>query len=137
MFKGRVTRNLRYDPRDPEPDMQKLDDAKRYLLLSRSRAELRERLARIRYDRQHGEAPLDPDFSEQAVQLENDEVLDRLESSLQWELEQIGRALSRLDIGHGELCSECGRTIEAARLSALPYATQCAPCATRQSAVAA
>jgi len=117
--------------------MQELDGASRYLLLSRNRAELRERLARIRFEQQHGEAPLDAALFGQGQRSKNDAALSCLQSSLESELEQTVRALSRLDIGHGDLCSRCGRPIEATQFSALPYATRCAPCATRLSAAVA
>lgn len=113
------------------------NNASRHLLLSNNRSELRKRLVRIRSDKQRAEAPLEADFAEQAVQRENDEVLDRLESSVEAELIQIERALSRIDLGQGEVCSECGRAIEAARLSALPYATECVACAKQHDTAAA
>jgi RNA polymerase-binding transcription factor DksA len=46
-------------------------------------------------------------------------------------LEQIQRALSRLDQGEFGYCLECKRDIPAARLEALPYTPYCVECARR------
>ncbi len=113
--------------------MHDSDSNGRQLLLLKTRAELQTRLTRIRVDRHHGETPLEANFSDQAVQRENDEVLDSLERSAEWELIQIERALARISIGQGNDCSVCGRPIEKARVSALPSATECAICANKLS----
>lgn len=101
----------------------------RHLHLERQGAELRNRLIRLRRDRDHTDRPLEADFAEQAVQCENDEVLDRLEVSVTSELSQIEHALARLNRGLGDDCERCGEPIGRERLAAVPYATQCAACA--------
>ena len=95
--------------------------------LVRSIDELRDRLDRIRH--QPAEAPLDPDFSEQAVQRENDEVLAQLQAETEKLLLESERALARLDRGEAEHCSICGAVIAPARLAAMPYANECLDCA--------
>lgn len=104
-------------------------DASRLQILEQRAAELRERLQRIERDRNHGEAPLEADFAEQAVQRQNDEVLDGLAAALRQELPDIERALERIRAGQGEICASCGGPIAAARLAAQPQASLCARCA--------
>ena len=58
--------------------------------LRQKKIELRERVDAIRRDVRGG---LDPDFEEQAVQLENAEVLDALLKQALSELEEIERKL--------------------------------------------
>jgi DnaK suppressor protein len=93
------------------------------------RAELAERLVRIQRDRQRQEQPLSADFSEQATERENDEVLDRLAEATGAELRQVSHALERLDAGLYGICEVCGEEIAAPRLAALPDATVCQDCA--------
>ena len=93
------------------------------------RNELRERLERLQRDRQRVEAPLSADFAEQAVQRENDEVVDEIDRATASDLEQVERAISRLEIGAGDICERCGKAIDERRLAALPAATVCQHCA--------
>lgn len=103
--------------------------SKRQQFLEHELLRLRDQLERINRDRSHAENPLDPDFAEQAVQRQNDEVLDRIELALRVELEQIEHALAQMSLGQGEHCEACGAPIGPRRLTALPFATQCAVCA--------
>ena len=95
--------------------------------LSRRHAELQNRLERVRRDGRHA-GGLQQDWEEQAIELENDEVLAKLEGTIREELLQIGRTLGRLDNGRYGTCEKCGKAIPAKRLEALPYATSCATC---------
>lgn len=101
----------------------------RQQFLERESLRLRDQLERIDRDRSHVENPLDPDFAEQAVQRQNDEVLDHIERTLRVELQQIEHALAQISLGLGENCEACSEPIEPRRLAALPFATQCAVCA--------
>lgn len=47
-------------------------------------------------------------------------------------LEQIEKALGRLDSGQYGTCEQCGGQIEAERLDAVPYTTLCIGCARKQ-----
>jgi DnaK suppressor protein len=47
-------------------------------------------------------------------------------------LEDVGRALAKLDDGTYGLCEMCGVPIERARLEALPYARYCLDCQSRE-----
>lgn len=105
--------------------------------LQARKTELADRLNRIRRDRMHTDAPLSPDFAEQAVQRENDEVLDRLEAATQSDLAQTHHALVRLTDGYYGVCEVCGFPIESERLAAVPQATRCMSCAGPQQARAA
>lgn len=97
--------------------------------LNARREELTERLQRLTHDRQRLTQPLSPDFADQAVQRENDEVLDRLDESTRAELQQYEHALAHLDRGRYGFCEQCGEDIHPDRLQALPHATLCFDCA--------
>lgn len=94
--------------------------------------ELDERLGKITDDVKHIDKPLDQDFSEQAVEAENDEVLDALGNTTRTEVEKIKQAISRIDAGTYGICLICGEPIKKERLAALPYANFCIRCAERQ-----
>lgn len=94
--------------------------------------ELDDRLGKISDDVKHTEQPLDPDFSEQAVEVENDEVLDALGNAARTEVEKIKQAISRIDAGTYGICLVCGEPIKKERLAAVPYANHCVHCASRQ-----
>jgi len=96
--------------------------------LSKRRAELAERLSRLDRDAQRVSEPLVADFAEQAVQRENDEVVDRLREGTAAELRSISTALTRIAQGTYGLCMECGERIEAARLEAMPATSHCLDC---------
>ncbi len=104
--------------------MRPFDDVRRQLL--DQRAVLNAQVARIEEDQ--GE-PLDDDFAEQAIAREDDETLDAVERTALTEMRQIDAALARLDAGTYGICSTCGQSIDAARIRALPSATQCIDCA--------
>jgi DnaK suppressor protein len=112
-------------------DYSRMTDAAVHQRLEQQRAELSDRLSRIRNDRMRRANPLDADFAEQAVQRQNDEVLDALESATAADLAAVQRALKRLADGSYGQCTQCGEAIEPARLRALPMAEHCANCANR------
>ncbi len=86
------------------------------------------RLERISLDRRHADQPLNADFEEQAIEVENDEVLDALDGQIRNELKQIEKTLSRMDKGLYGKCEDCGQAIAPKRLEALPYTTRCIGC---------
>lgn len=73
--------------------------------------------------------PLDDDFAEQATDRADDEALDAIEQSALVEIEQITRALGRLEAGTYGICTACGGSIAPKRLEAMPAATLCIRCA--------
>lgn len=91
--------------------------------------ELDERLGKITDDVRHVDKPLEQDFSEQAAEVENDEVLDALGNAARDEVEKIKLAISRIDDGSYGICLACGEPIKQERLTALPYANRCIHCA--------
>lgn len=93
------------------------------------RAGLLNRLARITQDVRHTKQPLEADWEEQAVERENDEVLDALGDATHAELGRIETTLNRLERGEYGVCEVCGRKISIKRLQALPDASRCVACA--------
>lgn len=73
----------------------------------------------------------DRDWSERAIEVENDDVLEGLDDQSRAEAAGIRAALRRLDAGTYGQCAKCGHPIPEARLAALPAATTCLACAAR------
>lgn len=93
------------------------------------RADLKARLAKYEAHQHRQDGALEKDFEEQAVQTQNDEVVDSLETETRSELAQIEHALERLANGEGDVCERCGEDIDPRRLQVLPYTTVCVTCA--------
>lgn len=77
----------------------------------------------------HTDEALSSDSGEQALELENAEVIDRLDESSRAEIEAIRAAVRRIDAGQWHTCSACGEPIGEARLAALPTTQLCLDCA--------
>ena len=90
-------------------------------------AELASRTGQIEGELQE---PLEPRFSEQAVQLEDEDPLEGIDDVLLAEMRQIEAALQRIDDGAYGVCVDCGDDIAMARLEAMPTAIRCITCAT-------
>ena len=73
--------------------------------------------------------PGDDDWSENAVEAENDEVLEKVGSMAVEEIRQIKVALGKIDAGTYGICQTCNKQIAPKRLEALPYAITCIDCA--------
>jgi DnaK suppressor protein len=97
--------------------------------LLQQKQELLARAAKVRADITRTSGPLDKDFAEQVVQMENDAVLAGIGEATAAELAQINRALAQLDHGNYGICSNCGKPIDERRLQALPYSDRCITCA--------
>ncbi|WP_263078567.1 TraR/DksA family transcriptional regulator [Endozoicomonas sp. Mp262] len=95
------------------------------LLLSR-REELTDRLGKIKQGMTRKSSA---DWSEQAQERENDEVIDALGNEATIELNQINKALDRITEGEYGYCSVCGDEIADGRLMAMPYTDLCIRCA--------
>lgn len=91
-------------------------------------ADIQQRLAKISLDRRHANQPLNADFEEQAIELENDQVLDALDEQIRAEMKQIERTLAQMDEGMYGKCEDCGKPIAAKRMEALPHTTRCIDC---------
>jgi len=88
--------------------------------------ELEARQARIAEDLAE---PLNPDSSEQAVEMEDDASLEGQGALVAREIASVKRALRRIeDSIYGE-CVRCGEEIASARLEARPEAALCIDCA--------
>ncbi|NVE94407.1 TraR/DksA family transcriptional regulator [Altererythrobacter lutimaris] len=74
-------------------------------------------------------SPLDADWSEQAVDLSDDEALEGVDEVLRAEIQQIRLALLRIGNGTYGTCAVCGNEIRPERLEARPIATRCIDCA--------
>lgn len=94
--------------------------------LEDKRVELLERLRRIKISKRK---PHDTDSAEQAIERENDDVVDALGENIRIELREIDKALLRIEKEEYNICSICQETISPKRLEALPYADRCINCA--------
>jgi len=100
-------------------------DAVKQQLEARLR-ELRARVARIQRDLASARHP---DSEERATELENEEVLERLDARGSQEILAMERALRRIEAGSYGVCAQCGEEISPRRLAALPYTDVCLECA--------
>ena len=88
--------------------------------------ELGERIHRIEDDL---DDPMPKDSEEQAVEREDDEVLERLGAQSAQEVQLIRAALARIEDGTYGDCMKCGEPISEERLDAVPHAALCRDCA--------
>ena len=72
--------------------------------------------------------PQNPDWEERATEIENDEVLESLDSSTLDEVNQIQSALERIKAGTYGICVSCGQPVGEKRLDAVPHAATCINC---------
>lgn len=90
----------------------------------------RERTRRLRsIDRDIRHEGMSADWSEQASERENDEVLESLGNNSEKELQLIKNALRRIEDGNYFHCENCGEPIPEARLELLPFTPYCVDCA--------
>ncbi len=69
------------------------------------------------------------DWSEQAQERQNDEVLEAIGIESNNELIQINQALKRMELDEYTQCRLCGETISLERLDAVPFTDLCIQCA--------
>jgi RNA polymerase-binding protein DksA len=105
-----------------------MHEAIKQRLLAR-RAELANRASRTSEDLRHERDPLVQDFSDQATQRNNEDVLRGIGDSARQQLQLVNRALARLESGDYFHCASCGASIPAERLAAIPEAELCTTCA--------
>jgi RNA polymerase-binding protein DksA len=107
------------------------------LMAAKTHAHLRQRLeARLgeilqRIDRIERDIrkPPERDWTEQALAVENDQVLEGLDEMARAEALDLRRALRRMDDGEYGFCTACREPIDERRLSAAPTAELCVNCA--------
>ena len=97
--------------------------------------DFRKRLLQMKKDLTHRISAIDrdirhegmsADWSEQASERENDEVLESLGNTSEQELLMIKYALRRIEDGSYFQCDECGKDIPPARLELLPFTARVA-----------
>jgi RNA polymerase-binding transcription factor DksA len=99
-------------------------------LLAR-RAELQRRRHRVGQDLSRQLEPLSSDFSDRAIQMENDEPLQAIGQAAVNEIADIDIALDRISRGLYGSCRLCGERISIDRLAAVPQASTCQHCGNR------
>ena len=101
--------------------------------INERRKQIKDRIAELSaYLRKIGddlEQPLPADLEDQAIDLEDDEVLQRLSAAHSQELRLLNNALNRIAKGDYGICAKCGEDISQARLDAVPHAVICRNCA--------
>ena len=100
-------------------------DGFREKLITRQ-AELQKRLDSLKKE---ATRKANADWSEQAQERENDEVIDALGNEAVNELRLIQKALERMDEDEYGVCAGGGGDIPRARLEVMPYADFCVKCA--------
>lgn len=86
------------------------------------------RIKKITKDKERVNGPLSASFSEQAIQMENDEVIDQLDNIERELFYKINNAISRIDNNTYGFCLKCKNTISEKRLTTIPFAALCIPC---------
>ncbi len=107
--------------------MKKYERIRRKLLNRRD--EIEGRLNKVDQDILHTNGAPSPDSGEQAIERENDDVLEALGGIARSELEKINTALERMERNEYGICTACKKAISAERLEAIPYAGHCIDCA--------
>jgi len=97
--------------------------------LEKRLSELESRVASINDDVSYRNQPLSSDWAEQAVERENEEVLEALGNASLDEIRHIRHALKRIDQGVYFKCRSCGETINEERLKLLISTDLCTDCA--------
>lgn len=112
--------------------MSELKQIKKQLLMRKH--QLESRVTAINDDVSHKKQPLSADWAEQAVERENEEVLEALGNASLDEIHKIKRALQRIERGIYFECDECGEEINIERLKLLGATDRCTKCAEKLEA---
>lgn len=94
--------------------------------LRERQAELQDRLDKVEASLRKTHAK---DWEEQAIERENDEVVELLDENIRTELGQINIALKRVEKDEYGICAICDEPIPLGRLEALPFTDRCVSCA--------
>ena len=92
--------------------------------------ELRTLSTRLKAIEEGIHAPKSADWAEQAVDSENDEVLDALDTATREKIDGLRSAIGKIDSGTYGVCESCDGAIGPTRLEAIAWASQCLNCAT-------
>lgn len=98
-------------------------------ILEARKLELIEKIERLDKNKRRGGESLSADSSEQAIEIQNDEVIDTIDKIEVNELANVEKALLAISSGTYGSCIDCGESITSARLKALPLAVLCLDCA--------
>jgi RNA polymerase-binding transcription factor DksA len=116
---------------DPDPDVnlwsENMTDTDRHK--QQIEARLKELGARMKKVDDALDEPADRDLSDQAIELEDDEVLEGIGRASLREVRLLEAALDRIANGTYGICESCGAQIATARLDVVPYAVLCRDCA--------
>jgi RNA polymerase-binding protein DksA len=82
-----------------------------------------------------GEVGLDEDFADAGTATFDRERDLSIRNNIRDLIDQINRAMSRIDEGGYGTCERCGNPIDASRLKALPHASLCLDCKRREERV--
>ena len=102
-------------------------DAK--VVLTQLKEEIAARVERTHQHVHQRQEPVSAKFSEQSVEMDNQELVLNPDAEGKDELRQIEAALTRIEKGKYGLCVGCGEEINPDRLEAIPFAAQCIGCA--------
>lgn len=105
--------------------MQNLEHFKQMLMARKD--DITKRITAIDKDIKHED--MSSNWTEQATERENDEVLESLGNASEQELVMINTALKRIDSSDYFICSKCGEDIPPERLELLPFTSHCVNCA--------
>jgi DnaK suppressor protein len=100
----------------------------RHLLLHRRRA-LLDQVSVVEANLQQISEDRESELEEAAQEERAAQLFDRLDARDEAELDQIDRALARIEVGEYGRCASCGGRITLARLRALPASLYCRECA--------
>ena len=79
-----------------------------------------------------GEVGLDDDFADAGTATFDRERALSIQNNIRDLIDQMTRAIERIDDGNYGVCERCGRPIDGARLKALPHALLCMDCKRRE-----
>ncbi len=97
--------------------------------LASERVELQRQIAEIetRYSGEEKTDKRDDEGEPETITYERERDMSLLDNSRDL-LDQVDRALEKIQEGTYGVCGNCGKSIEAARLKALPHASLCISC---------
>ncbi|HLS98877.1 MAG: TraR/DksA family transcriptional regulator [Porticoccaceae bacterium] len=98
---------------------------------ARLRARQQQLMTRIEQVKKDVTSEHSADWSEQAQERQNDEVVEAIGNESRGELRKVTRALERIAAGQYTQCASCGEDIDLKRLDAVPYTDLCIRCASR------
>jgi len=112
-----------FTKKDLEPIRKKLTEEREQL--EHQQAELEQSSLGTSQSELSGEMAFDEEYADAGTATFERERDLSLSNNIRDLIEQIDRALQRMDDGTYGLCTRCGKPIEKARLAALPYAELC------------